>query len=239
MPTIAETLEFDRCRRDPHFFIFEKLVTKDEHKPLDPLHKFPDEPYLHALLDDYLVSGKIIRPEDARYSLEAGTPIGFLRHIHSRGIYFVEKSRHVMATWLSCGYLLWRARAFDHQLIVAQSKKEDDIAQFVYDKEPHQARISFLEWSLPPHLRMCEFPKAGRFNHINFPNGSHIWGVPQGGDVIRSHNPSVIFSDESAFQPEFEKAYTAALPAITGGGQLICVSSAEVSSFQQLCESDT
>jgi len=233
----------ERCRRDAHFFIFggdgfDGLVTKDEHRPFDPVRRFPDELYLRALLDDYLVSGKILQPESAKYSLAAGTPISFLQHIRGRGIYFVEKSRHVMATWLSCAYLLWRARAFPYQLIIAQSKREEDIAKFVYEKEPHQARISFLEWSLPENLRIAKFPSCAHYNRINFPNGSQIWGIPQGGSIIRSHNPSVVFSDEAAFQPEFGDAFTSTLPCITGGGQLIVVSSAEVSTFQQLCESD-
>lgn len=235
--TAAEAIELEHCRRDPHYFVFKCLKTKDEHNRDAPVCNFPDELYLRALLDDYLVSGKIFKPEQAIYSLEAGTPIEFLRHIHARGIYFVEKSRHVMATWLSCAYLLWRARAFPYQLIIAQSKRDEDIAKFVYEKEPHQARISFLEWSLPEHLKVIDFRNA-HYNRINLKNASQIWGIPQGGHIIRSHNPSVVFDDEAAFQPEFGDAYTSTLPCITGGGQLIVVSSAEVSEFQRLCESD-
>jgi len=85
-------------------------------------------------------------------------------------------------------------------------------------------------------IRLAKFPS--KYCHLYFPNGSHILGIPEGGHIIRSHNPSVLFSDEAAFQPEFGKAYTAALPAITHGGQLIVVSSAEVSEFQQLVEGD-
>jgi phage FluMu gp28-like protein len=93
-----------------------------------------------------------------------------------------------------------------------------------------------LEASLPEELKMTKFPTSGKYCHIYFNNGSHIWGIPEGGHIIRSHNPSVLFSDEAAFQPEFGKAFTAALPAITHGGQLIVVSSAEVSEFMQLVE---
>jgi hypothetical protein len=228
----------DRARRDAHFFIFEVIRTKDEHNLEDPIAHFPDEISLRAVLDDYLVSGRIIRPTEARYSLEVGTPLDFLTHIHETGIYFIEKSRHVMATWLTCAYLLWRARAFAHQLIMVQSKREEDVAALVYDKEPDQARISFLEWSLPPELRLVKLPASAKYCHMYFPNGSHIFGIPEGGHIIRSHNPSVLFSDEAAFQPEFGKAYTAALPAITHGGQLIVVSSAEPSEFMQLVEGD-
>ncbi len=225
-------------RRDAHYAIFEKFKTKDEHDIRNPSKLFPDEACLRATLDLYLVSGKLIQPHEAKWALGAGIELSWLTHIHRSGIMFMEKSRHVMATWLTCAYLLWRARAFPHQLILVQSKREDDVAALVYDKEPDQARISFLEWSLPEYLRMCVFPKAGKFCHVYLPNGSHIWGIPEGGHIIRSHNPSVVFDDEAAFQPEFGKAYTAALPAITNGGQLIVVSSAEPSEFQQLVEAE-
>lgn len=229
----------EQYRRDPHAFIFDALKTKDEHNKETPVGKFPDELCIRATLDDYLVGGKIFKPTEARYSLAAGTPLEHLEHLYSRGICFTEKSRHVMATWITCAYLLWRARYIPYQLIMVQSKREEDVAALVYDKEPDQARISFLEWALPPELQKARFPKDGKYCHIYFThNGSHIWGIPEGGHIIRSHNPSVIFSDEAAFQPEFSKAYTAALPAITHGGQLIVVSSAEPSEFMKLVEYD-
>lgn len=236
--SLKTQLELERCKRDAHHFIFDVIRTKDEHDVSDPLKHFPDEVSLRAVLDDYLVSGRLIKPEEAKHSLAVGTPLDFLTHIHETGIYFIEKSRHVMATWLTCAYLLWRARAYPHQLIMVQSKREEDVAALVYDKEPDQARISFLEWTLPPELRLVKLPQAGKYCHLYFPNGSHIFGIPEGGHIIRSHNPSVLFSDEAAFQPEFGKAYTAALPAITHGGQLIVVSSAEPSEFMHLVEGD-
>jgi hypothetical protein len=230
-------------RRDAHAFIFSALKTKDEHLCfdeyggiLDSVKPFPDEPYLRATLDDYLVGAKLLKPSEAKHSLAAGTPIAHLERLFKTGIYFTEKSRHVMATWLTCAYLLWRARALPHQLIMVQSKREEDVAPLVYDKEPSTARISFMEDSLPDELRMTQFPRDGKWCHIYFSNGSHIWGIPQGSGIIRSHNPSVLFSDEAAFQPEFGDAFTAALPACTHGGQLIVVSSAEVSEFMTLVE---
>lgn len=236
--SLQSEIALERYRRDAHAFIFGPIRTKDEHNIRDPILKFPDELPLRAVLDDYLVSAKLLEPAQAVYSLEAGTPLEFLEHIHKTGIYFIEKSRHVMATWLTCAYLLWRARSYPHQLILVQSKREEDVAALVYDKEPDQARISFLEWALPEELRLAKLPAAAKYCHLYFPNGSHIWGIPEGGHIIRSHNPSVLFSDEAAFQPEFGKAYTAALPAITHGGQLIVVSSAEPSEFMQLVEGD-
>lgn len=240
--SLLNELEKERYRRDAHAYVFEALRTKDEHAVslgIDTMRRFPDEPYLHAVLDELLVSAKLLKPQDARWSLDGGTPLKFLEHLYSTGIYFVEKSRHVMLTWINCAYLNWRARRDPHQLIIVQSKREEDAAALVYDKEPDQGRISFLEWSLPDHLRMAKLPSGGKYCHLYYPNGSHIWGIPEGGHIIRSHNPSVVFSDEAAFQPEFGKAYTAALPAITHGGQFIAVSSAEPSEFMMLVEAET
>ena len=230
-----------RCQKDAHYFIFEVLTTKDEHaasQGRNAVEGFPDEICLRATLDLYLVSAKLKPPKMASYAIAAGIGNDFLEHVYRSGILFIEKSRHVLATWLTCAYLLWRARAYPHQLIMVQSKREEDVAALVYDKEPDQGRISFLEWSLPEHLRMARLPGAGKYCHLYFPNGSHVWGIPEGGHIIRSHNPSVVFGDEAAFQPEFGKAYTAALPAITHGGQLIVVSSAEPSEFQTLVEAE-
>jgi len=235
---LQHDLERERYRRDAHAFIFEAIKTKDEHDIYSPTKNFPDELCLRATLDLYLVSAKLMEPRLANYAIGAGIGLDFLEHIYRSGILFIEKSRHVMATWLTCAYLLWRARAFPHQLIMVQSKREEDVAALVYDKEPDQGRISFLEWSLPPHLRVARFPHGAKYCHVYLPNGSHIWGIPEGGHIIRSHNPSVVFSDEAAFQPEFGKAYTASLPAITHGGQLLVVSSAEPSEFQQLVEAE-
>ncbi len=241
MQTILNEVQKDRARRDAHYFIFEVVKTKDEHavsQGLETIRPFPDELCLRATVDQYLVSAKLLDPKDARFARDAGVGLDFLGHIHRTGILFIEKSRHVMATWLTCAYLLWRARRDPHQLIIVQSKREEDAAALVYEKEPGQGRISFLEWSLPEHLSAVRGSSAHKYCHLFFPNGSHIWGIPEGGHIIRSHNPSVVFSDEAAFQPEFGHAYTAALPAITHGGQLIVVSSAEPSEFQQLVEAE-
>jgi len=230
----------ERCRRDAHFFIFDSefLVTKDEHDMLNPAKAFPDEPCMRVLLDFMLTSGRLIQPKDAVWAKEWGYTEEFLRALYQSSIMFVEKSRQVMMTWLSVAYLLWRARAFKHQLILVQSKREDDAANLVFTKEPTMARMSFMESNLPKPLQQITWPKGGSYGHLYFPNGSHVWAVPEGGGIIRSNTPSVVFSDEAAFQPEFSDAYTAALPAIFGGGQGIFISSANPGPFCEIVEGE-
>ena len=231
-------IESEECRRSAQVFLVDsgKVLTKDEHDTREPVKPFPRTIYLRALLDCLLVSGRLANPEDARFAIEAGHSIEWLSALWKSGIIAVEKSRQMMCTWLVCGYLLWRAKYYAHQLILVQSKREDDAASLVFTKEPWVGRISFMESHLPKHLKSCSFPKAGAFAHLYFPNGSHIWAIPEGSDIIRSNAASVWFCDEAAFQPEFGGAYTAAMPAIKGGGQAIMVSSAEPGEYHQLIE---
>lgn len=235
--TATEQLEAERCRRDAHYFVFQSgLVTKDEHDQQAPTKPFPDVLYLRSLLDCLLVVGKRQAPAQAGHAAAAGHSVMWLTALATSGLFCTEKSRQVMVTWLCCAWLLWLAKYHPHQLLLVQSKREDDAAALVFTKEPFFARISFMESHLPMHLRTLNFPKAGAYGHLYFPNGSHIWAIPEGGDIIRSQTPSVVFSDEAAFQPEFGAAVTAALPAIKGGGCLVAVSSAEPGTFQELVE---
>jgi hypothetical protein len=73
---------------------------------------------------------------------------------------------------------------------------------------------------------------------VSHPGGalSHIWGIPEGGSIIRSNTPSLVVADEAAFQPEFGESYTAALPAVKGGGSYVALSSAELGAFAELVE---
>jgi len=228
----------EKCRRDAHFFIFKSgvLRTKDEHDLLHPTKTLPHEEYLRVLLDFLLVSGRMIQPRNAQWALERGYEMEFLDHLFKTCILFIEKSRQLMATWIVCCYLLWRARSYPHQLILVQSKREDDAANLVFTKEPTMARMSFLESTLPEPLRLVTWPRGGSYGHLYFPNGSHVWAIAEGGSIVRSNTPSVLFSDEAAYQDDFDAAYTAAIPAISGGGQGIFISSANPGSFCDLVE---
>jgi hypothetical protein len=238
LPEAEAVIQRERCRRSAHYFIFESgLVTKDEHDPIDPMKPFPDDLYSRSFVDCLLLSGHRIDVEQAVYARAAGHSEPWLRTLAEVGIFLAEKSRQMRCTWLICAYCLWRAKYHPHQLILVQSKKEEDAANLVFTgKEAWFARISFMEHYLPKHLRTLTFPRGASYGRLFFPNGSQIWGIPEGGDIIRSYTPSVVFSDEAGYQSEFDKAFTAAKPAVTGGGQLVAISSAEPGSFAALVE---
>lgn len=240
MTKVEIAIERERCRRSCHFFVFDSgyLRSKDEHDQDEPVKVFPPHEYLRVLLDCLLVSGRFVEPRDADHALGAGIDYDWLERISDMGVLLIEKSRQVLATWVVCAYLLWRAKYRPYQLILVQSKREDDAANLVFAKDADVGRISFMETHLPKFLRTVEFPRGATYGHLHFPHGSHIWGIPEGGDIVRSNTASALFMDEAAFMVDFDASYTAARPAIEGGGQLIVVSSANPGSFCTLIEGD-
>jgi hypothetical protein len=190
----------------------ENVLTKDEHDIDRPIKPFPRKPYIPYILRKFT---------DSRVS-----------------IIFIAKSRQIMLTWLCCVYALWLAKTYPHRLIFVQSKKEEDAANLVFNggrtgKNWDAARISFIEKHLPAWLQDDVEPAFGK---LLFPNGSKIWGIPEGADMIRSYTPSLVISDEAAFQPCFGEAYTAMLPVAKQGGQLIAISSANPGPFGEIIQ---
>ncbi len=185
--------------------------TKDENASEQPVKPFPvkEKPHLGILLN-YMLVGDIL---------------------------FIPKSRQVMMTWTVCIYVLWLSKRYDYRLSFVQSKKEEDAGVLVFSGGKTQnwdtARISFLESHLPEWLR-DDVQASSKPSRLVFPNGSIIEGIPEGGDMIRSKTPSLVFSDEAAFQPEFSDAYTAMLPLVKHGGQLIALSSANPGFFGEV-----
>lgn len=158
----------------------------------------------------------------------------FLDACQRESLFAVEKSRQIMITWAACLYCFWKAKFTPNRLIFIQSKKEEDAASLVYHRDPYGARIAFMEHSLPEGLRTVDFTKNASYGQIVFPDThSKIWGIPEGGDIIRSYTASIVFSDEFAFQPEAAEAYKALRPTISGGGQFIAVSTARSGAFMQ------
>lgn len=197
---------------NPNYFI-NQVRTKDEHDEINPIKLFPEKPYIPYLFN--LFTAKL------------------------QSIFFIAKSRQIMLTWLCCVYALWLAKSIPHRLIFLQSKKEEDAANLVFSggrtgKNWDTGRISFIEKHLPWWLQDEGIESA--YGKLLFPNGSKIWGVPEGADMIRSYTPSLMISDESAFQPEFNAAYTAMLPICKQGGQLIAISSANPGAFADIIQ---
>jgi hypothetical protein len=203
---MLEAVERSECAESLETFA-KYVVTKDEHGMGEQsVRKFPtreQKPYIWDILDT----------------------------IHQEQLIAIEKSRQLMVTWLVCLYCLWCAKYEKNRLIFIQSKKEEDAANLVFNSEWTAARISFMEYNLPEALRSDVTAAYGKLFFRD--TGSRIWGIPEGGDQIRSYTASLIYSDEAAFQPEFEAAWKAANPSIKGGGKMIIVSSARSGAYMK------
>lgn len=140
----------------------------------------------------------------------------------------VPKSRQIMVTWTFVTYFLLKAMFHRHRLIFFQSKKDDDAAALI-DRAKHvyENLPWWMQEAIPLKRPMHKLP----YNKIMFGNGSKIWGIPQGEDVVRQHTSSGMLADEDAFQNKAEDAYIAMKPTIDGGGQLVIVSSANGKNF--------
>lgn len=201
----AQNLELEKCKRSCAYWLFHPLKwvwTKDEYSMSETIKPFPRE---IAILD-------------------------VLYEVHGNPLVFIGKSRQLMATWLMCAYFCWWARFWSGQLLFLQSKKEEDAANLVFNKEPGSARIDFIETHLPYWMQDLRAPKPSYGQRL-YSNGSKIWGIPQGSDTIRSYTGSGLFSDEAAFQPFFLQAFRAAKPSCR---KIVAVSSAEPGEFGKM-----
>lgn len=141
----------------------------------------------------------------------------------------IEKSRQIMLTWFMVTYCLWAAMTRYNQLILFQSKKQEDAdplierSRNVYDALEAITLPLFGQWF--PSVRKVGL-RSGIDSEFEFPSmHGKIWAIPQGGAIVRSHTPSILFADEMDYQPEFQDGYDAAQPAVNGGGQYIAVGS--------------
>lgn len=145
----------------------------------------------------------------------------------------VEKSRQIMASWLFGCLGLHEAQFFDYRLVLIISKKQEDAFKLVQRvRNVYAFQPQWLKNLCPIDKPIKDQPQG----HLMFKNGSHLMGLPQGADQVRSHTASLILVDEAAFQDELEQTLEACAPSIFGGGKLVVFSSANPGAFQKRCE---
>lgn len=156
----------------------------------------------------------------------------------------IPKSRQMRLSWFSSAFALWHTMTAPYRKTIYQTRKEDAALDMVSQgsKNPAAGRMDFILQHLPGWLADGHIT-TGRGNQVGkltfspdkvdeagFPvpwYGSSIHAVPQGADQVRQYTLSLMVSDESAFQEEFEDAMIAARPAVAGGGKILCVSSVD------------
>jgi len=116
----------------------------------------------------------------------------------------IDKSRQMRMTWLMMAYELYNAQFNENELICVQTKKQQDADEELV-KRAHVMWKHQPDWLRPDCRRS--------FCRMDFPShNSLILGIPNGGDQIRSHNPSRMFIDETGFlEGDFDECRIAAL----------------------------
>jgi hypothetical protein len=211
-------IEWELCANPDtglYYWLTHWARTLDSHDSENILKPFPDKEYLKLFTDLWLKEPLILIP----------------------------KSRQMMLSWVVVGSYLWDTRFKKGRLNFFQSKREEDAddlvrrAKHIWDNEPKFLK-RYRDFSGFHELR-CNPQNKGNHTYcrLAFPDTySEIRGIPQGGDIIRMHTASGIFSDEMAFQPEAQSAYTAAKPTLSANGRWTGVSTAEDDSFfQAMC----
>jgi hypothetical protein len=157
-------------------------------------------------------------PREKAYLAEL---LDFFESVNCGGI---PKSRRMMVTWAAAAWATWRARYQRNNAIFVQSENEDKAA-YVIDK-----RCAWIEDHLedpelrrPYHALHTAKGAIGRLTYRG--TGSYIWGVPEGGDVIRAYTFTALIMDEVEFQKQGRDAVTAALAAVEKGSKLFLISS--------------
>ncbi len=204
-----EEKERRRCARDREYWLFKYAKTQDEHDPSIAAKPFPDKEYLRWVVRQWL---------STRQNLW-------------------EKSRQMMASWTFCALYLHDTQFKINRLNFIQSKKEEDSdalirrCWFIYENQEQWLKAMFPAKYSYCHIRFYKVGDKAEATPIG-----HMWGIPQGGDVLRQHTASGLFIDEGAFQPDLESSIRAAQPMLTGGGRIDVVSSAQPGYFQELVE---
>jgi hypothetical protein len=189
----ADKTLFDK---DPWWAIEQGLVwTEDEHAAAgeSARKQFPKDDYLRTIVEIYMKSD----------------------------IGIVMKARQLKMTWLFCWLWLHEAITKPGSLCVLQGKREEDIV--AKGTKGLMGRVKFMRRNLPPHLQphiLDEPSKSTEVYSHDFGMSSTLMAIPQGEDIIRSLTASRVFMDELAFHPNGERAWTAALPTVRGGGKL-------------------
>lgn len=207
-----QDLEWGQCASDPYHFLTHWAYTLDVHDPNNSIKTFPEKEYIKILIDLWLKDNLLLVP----------------------------KTRQMMISWIFTSLYLWDTQFHKGRLTFFQSKKADDAddlvqrAKFVWDHEPKFLRRYYSDGQLKTLVCNPQHNGQAVYCKMNFPDiNSEIRGIPEGGDVIRMHTASGILSDEMAFQPEAQAAYTAARPTISSKGRFTGVSTAEDNTFFQ------
>lgn len=127
-----------------------------------------------------------------------------MEYLQQEPIVFIEKSRNMMLSWLCVGYFTHVAMTNPGVEVLFQSQKEEKAFELVdYAKTLYELQRPELKEAFPLARKL----KAMAASELLFANGSRIFGIPGGGDQIRSYHPWGLLMDEAAFMTEAGECY--------------------------------
>jgi len=140
----------------------------------------------------------------------------FAEALQTNNRLLVVKSRQMMASWIGCAYLIYRAATDGPGIHLIVSKEERsakiliDRVRFLIDQHPDK------EWaeSVRCYSGTVAFPELG----------SRIISLPAAPYAVRGLSPQTVFWDEMAFTPNDEEIWAAIKPAVDSGGAFFGVS---------------
>lgn len=189
------------ARRDPLYFMRFFVYTCDQHDKENPVKPFCWQlPYIQHITRLW------------QYNLMLS----------------VLKSRQMRMTWLFVILALWLGLFHEGQLIMLQSKREDDAIGDENSGDGLLGRAKFIMNNMPGREILVPGYEPMHKKILLTGQMSTLWAIPQGAAIIRQRTASFILSDEAAFQPEAENAYTAARPCIRGGGRYVSLTTPDM-----------
>lgn len=224
----ARLVEWQLVQKSFPYFLFAYCRTRDEHDPTIYAKHFPLKVYIGVLAQALQMTRRLAVP----------------------------KSRQLIVTWTVAAFVLWVALTRDHALCFVQSKKEEDADGILGRMFDIYVRLP--EWTREENPINPAKGGDRQYAHMYFPwtrkrieaaakargvepdymlektQRSHIWGIPQGADIVRSYTATLLFSDEDAFQEEAGETYKACAPTLSDDSWFIKVSSANPGHFEQV-----
>ncbi len=151
----------------------------------------------------------------------------------------IAKSRQVMMSWTFSALGLWDAMygTYDgtadigyNRATYLQSKKEENANELIDRQKLIYGRLHAMGLHRSPfNMPLMDGGTGGKpwgtyCNATFSKTGSILKGFPQGDDIARSVTASTYVLDETAFQPEAEKAFKGIRPTLGNVGKLIFIS---------------
>lgn len=197
---IREELHVRRCIASDYYWLTEGTATEDEQNVEDPVRPFPKREYFKLIL-------KVLAEEPT---------------------IFIEKSRTMMMTWLTCGRAAHHGFTHPFTGIVFHSKDED--------RALHCVKCVKALWRhSDPALRLrwkpTKPPDDQPYDKFLMANGSRFLAIPGDPDKIRSAHPTEVLIDEAAFLSDFFASFDTA--AATRCLKLVALSSANPGGFRE------